>query len=238
MQQGSKYYRVGNKFVPVFENLNLEIKLGNRLAIMGPNGCGKSTLINILVGIEKLDNGKVDLKLGKLDLAGVVLQNYRRQLLPWATVESNMLLPFESKNQVDDQLRILSKSEKFLRDMNYHISFSSKINHLSGGEQQAVVLARALAYSRNIFLWDEPFSAIDYGKRQDLYLYLLEYWRAQNSTVLLVTHNLDDALVLANQLIVFDERMSVNLRETISSDENGTFKGNKHEIWSRIIGRK
>lgn len=197
---------------PVFEDLSLSLKEGTCLAVMGPNACGKSTLLASLLGLISLDCGRVGLNLSSRDLLGVVVQDYRSQILPWATVRTNLLLPLGggrySGTRSED---ILASAVETFSLLGYQIDLDGPVRQLSGGGQQAVVLARALAFCPQFFIWDEPTSAIDLSRRRALYRILENRWHNTGATVLFVTHDLDEALMLSDRIVVFDTGMRLLL---------------------------
>lgn len=206
----SKTYPGGS--APVFADLSLSIKEGTCLAVMGPNACGKSTLLASLLGLVSLDCGRVGLNLSSRDLLGVVVQDYRSQLLPWATARTNLLLPLgggrHSRRNSND---ILASAVETFSLLGYQIDLDAPVRQLSGGGQQAVVLARALAFCPRFFIWDEPTSAIDLSRRRALYRILENRWHNTDATVLFVTHDLDEALMLSDRIVVFDTGMRLLL---------------------------
>jgi NitT/TauT family transport system ATP-binding protein len=206
----SKTYPGGN--APVFAGLSLSIKEGTCLAVMGPNACGKSTLLASLLGLISLDRGKVGLNLSSRDLLGVVVQDYRSQILPWATVRTNLLLPLGGGRYSETNSdNILASAVDTFSLLGYKIDLDAPVRQLSGGGQQAVVLARALAFCPQFFIWDEPTSAIDLSRRRALYRMLEKRWHHTGSTVLFVTHDLDEALMLSDRIVVFDTGMRLLL---------------------------
>ncbi len=206
----SKAYPGGN--APVFSGLSLSMEEGTCLAVMGPNACGKSTLLTCLLGLTPLDCGSVELDLSSRDMLGVVVQDYRSQVLPWATVRTNLLLPLGGgRNSGTNPDDILASAVESFSLLGYEIDFDAPVRQLSGGGQQAVVLARALAFGPQFFVWDEPTSAIDLSRRRALYRLLEKRWHHTGATVLFVTHDLDEALMLSDRIVVFDTGMRLLL---------------------------
>lgn len=210
LSRASRRRRVAGRWLRVFEDLSLDMARGSRLAILGPNACGKSTLLRSLLGIDPVDTGEVGLPLSPRDLLGAVLQDYRGQLTPWGSVRANLLLPCGGASDPGLPARaVLASATAFLDEVGYAIALDRPVQQLSGGQQQALVLARALAFEPAVFLWDEPTSALDFGRRARLYQALAARWAAAEITAIVVTHDLDEALVLADRVVVFDAAMRI-----------------------------
>jgi NitT/TauT family transport system ATP-binding protein len=173
------------------------------LCLVGPSGCGKSTLLNIIAGFLAPTAGEITI--GGKPVAGqgmdrgVVFQDFA-QLFPWRTALGNVAFGLEMKGVPRperekialEQLRLV-KLDKFAR---------SYPHHLSGGMQQRVAIARALAYNPSVLLMDEPFAALDALTRDDMQRLLAEVWRETRKTVIYVTHNVAEAVYLADRVIV------------------------------------
>src|SRR4029077_442217 len=189
--------------VPGVKNVSIDIDASEFLCIVGPSGCGKSTLLNIIAGFLTPASGEIRIG-GKavtghgLD-RGVVFQDFA-QLFPWRTALGNVTFGLEMKGMGKaereeialEQLKLV-KLEKFVR---------SYPHHLSGGMQQRVAIARALAYNPSVLLMDEPFAALDALTRDDMHRLLAEVWRETRKTVVYVTHNVAEAVYLADRVIV------------------------------------
>src|SRR5450432_1526120 len=189
--------------VPGVKNVNFNIGASEFVCIVGPSGCGKSTLLNIIAGFLTPAAGQILIG-GKpvtghgMD-RGVVFQDFA-QLFPWRTALGNVEFGLEMKgvpkverNKIArEQLRLV-KLEKFT---------NSYPHHLSGGMQQRVAIARALAYNPAVLLMDEPFAALDALTRDDMQLLLADVWREARKTVIYVTHNVAEAVYLADRVIV------------------------------------
>lgn len=204
--EASKTYSGNN--LPVFSNLSISIEQGTCVAVMGPNACGKSTLLKCLLGLTPVDRGIVALKLSSRDQLGVVIQDYRSQILRLSSVRTNLLLPLgggRCAGTIPDT--ILASAVETFSQLGYKIDLDAPLMKLSGGGQQAVVLARALSFSPQFFIWDEPTSAIDLSRRRALYQLLEKRWHNTGATVLFVTHDLDEALMLSDRILVFDTGM-------------------------------
>ncbi len=185
------------------ENASFSIEASQFLCIVGPSGCGKSTLLNIIAGFLAPTGGQIRIG-GKVVTGhgmdrGVVFQDFA-QLFPWRTALGNVAFGLEMKGIGKtereaialEQLRLV-KLEKFAR---------SYPHHLSGGMQQRVAIARALAYNPAVLLMDEPFAALDALTRDAMQRLLADVWRETRKTVIYVTHNVAEAVYLADRVVV------------------------------------
>lgn len=199
----SKSFGTGSEKVEVLKDINLSIEEGEFLAIVGFTGSGKTTLINLINGLEKPDHGEVLLKgqpiKGPGPDRGVVFQNY--SLLPWLTVFWNV------KVAVDQVFNKASRSEKRERVKKYidmvHLSHAiDKLpSELSGGMRQRVSVARALAMDPEMLLMDEPLSALDALTRGSLQEEIVNIWSQDKKTCLLITNDVDEGIVMADRII-------------------------------------
>lgn len=216
VRDGTLTYRSPGQVRPVFQNLSLRMQTETCLVLIGPNACGKSSLLRAILGLVSLNEGSLGLQLSDCDLLGAVLQDYRSQLLLGASIADNLSLPLGGGYKCGiDSAELHEAAGGFLHSLGYDIPLSKSAQHLSGGQQQAVVLARALAFRSKFFCWDEPTSAIDFPKRGILYDLLQQKWEALRSSVLMVTHDVDEALVLGDRVVVFDAQMQVLLDQEI-----------------------
>lgn len=186
----------------IFENLNLEVEEGCLCCIVGPSGCGKSTLLRIIAGLYEPAKGKVllDNRPPALGAGEVGFVFQEDALFPWYTVEENIRFGLRArgiaKNNWDGIIR--HNLEKVgLSDYRKYYP-----RQLSGGMKQRVAIARVLAYNPKLLLMDEPFAALDSLNRNTLQAELIDLWMREKKTVLFVTHNIDEAVYLAERLIV------------------------------------
>ncbi|MBB3697875.1 nitrate ABC transporter ATP-binding protein [Flammeovirga yaeyamensis] len=199
----SKSFGTGKDRVEVLSNINLKVEEGEFLAIVGFTGSGKTTLINLINGLEFPDEGEVLLQgkpiTGPGPDRGVVFQNY--SLLPWLTVRQNVKLA------VDEVFPDKSKTEKDALIVKYvemvHLSHAidKKPAELSGGMRQRVSVARALAMSPKMLLMDEPLSALDALTRGTLQEEIVNIWSEDKKTCLLITNDVDEGIVMADRII-------------------------------------
>jgi NitT/TauT family transport system ATP-binding protein/sulfonate transport system ATP-binding protein len=181
------------------ERIDLAIADNDFLCILGPSGCGKSTLLRIVAGLEAPSTGRVLLDGQPVERPGpdrgMVFQSYT--LFPWLTVKQNVLFGARAREGVADEL-ILRVG---LKGFENHYP-----KHLSGGMQQRTALARALANDPKILLLDEPFGALDNQTRALMQELLLGIWEADRKTVLFVTHDIEEAIFMANRVAVMSAR--------------------------------
>lgn len=202
----SKIFRRDGKNVAALEKTNLAVQEGRFASIIGPSGCGKSTLFNIIAGLMPPTAGEVNVDgrsiISKPGTVGYMLQ--KDLLLPWRTILDNIILGLEIRGVPRAQAveRALPLMEKYgLKGFDSHYP-----NELSGGMRQRAALLRTLLYDRDIMLLDEPFGALDAQTRLSMQNWLLEIWQDFGKTVLFVTHDIDEAVYLSDDVYVFSSR--------------------------------
>jgi NitT/TauT family transport system ATP-binding protein len=196
-------YDTPNGTGPGVERVSFDIAQSEFLCLVGPSGCGKTTLLNIIAGFLPPTGGEI--RIGGKAVAGhgmdrgIVFQDFA-QLFPWRTALGNVAFGLEMKGVPKAERETIAlrqlelvKLAKFAR---------SYPHHLSGGMQQRVAIARALAYNPSVLLMDEPFAALDALTRDDMQRLLAEVWQETRKTVIYVTHNVAEAVYLADRVIV------------------------------------
>lgn len=201
----TKHYQTDkNETVTALSDVNLTIEDGQFITIIGPTGCGKTTLLNLIAGILPCDDGTVtvanDLQLGKS--IGCVFQNYR--LFPWLNAMDNVA--FGLKMQGMSKSLRHERARSLLQEVGLERFEKAYPHELSGGMRQRVAIAQALAIEPKLLLMDEPFGALDDRTRMELQNVLITLWRKHETTVLFVTHNLDEAVLLGNRVLTFSDR--------------------------------
>jgi NitT/TauT family transport system ATP-binding protein len=204
IQDLSKEYEI-----TVLQNLNLAVRPSEFLCLLGPNGCGKTTLLRILAGLEQPDAGTVLLDGEPVDLMvphphkiGVVFQEPR--LLPWKSILDNITLCLKPLGLAG--AAATSRARQYLELVGLHGFDSYYPSRLSGGMQQRAAIGRALAVEPEILLMDEPFSALDPESRRIMQEEVVKIWRATNKTILFVTHSIEEALNIGTRVILLTAR--------------------------------
>jgi len=197
-----KRFRSGGKLMTALQDINLQTHRRELLCVVGPSGCGKSTLVRILAGLEEHSEGDVLLQgrpvTGPGSDRGMVFQGYT--LFPWLTVKKNVMFGLE----VNGHGRSESEREamQWLALIGLEKFADAYPNQLSGGMKQRVAIVRALANQPRILLMDEPFGALDAQTRARMQVHLLEIWRKIDITIVFITHDLDEAILLADRILV------------------------------------
>lgn len=190
----------------VIDQLNLDIYENEFICLLGPSGSGKSTILRLISALEKPDQGEI-LYRGKPYLKpsssiGFVFQDY--SLMPWLSVKENIQLGLEfSKKSKREQEEI---AEHYIQMVGLNKFANAKVYELSGGMQQRVAIARSLANNPDIILMDEPFGALDAFTRIILQRELLKIWSEEKKTVVFVTHSVEEAVFLADRIILLSNR--------------------------------
>ena len=217
-------FSYGNDSPLILKDINLDISEGEFVCLLGQSGCGKSTFLRILAGLEHASKGEIfisgePLRGASLD-RGVVFQDYG--LFPWLTAGENIKLALEQKFPAWNKKQLYEAAIKSLKEVGLDESVYKKLpKALSGGMKQRCAIAQVLAIEPSIFLMDEPFGALDAVTRARLQDMLLNIWSKQvpKKTVIFVTHDVDEAILLANRIIVLGQSPSQIIYDC-SIDEN------------------
>jgi len=199
-----KVYEGRGRTVEALRAIDLKVDEGELVCVVGPSGCGKTTLLKCVAGLLTPTAGQV--RLAGRPVSGpppgmaVVFQEYGRSLFPWMTVRQNVELPLREKGLPRPRREELVTGA--LQAVGLSDAGSAHPWQLSGGMQQRVAIARAVAYEPQVLLMDEPFAAVDAQTRADLEDLLLGLWRRLRITTVLVTHDIDEAVYLAQRVIV------------------------------------
>lgn len=190
----------------VLNDINLSVKKGEFVSLLGPSGCGKSTLLYLIAGLEKVSEGKITLDNKTIDKPGpdrvVVFQS--DGLFPWMTVLENVLYGLKIKKMPKEVAN--KKAHDMLKMVHLGKYIDSYPHQLSGGMKQRVAIARALVMEPDVLLMDEPFAALDEQTRMVLHKELLDIWRKTEVTIVFVTHNIREAVLLSEKIVVMATR--------------------------------
>ncbi len=211
----SKIYPAPQGDYTVLDGVNLSVQEGEFVCVIGHSGCGKSTLLNMIAGFNQPTSGEVRLKGNKINRPGpdrmVVFQNY--SLLPWKTAYENIYLavnavyPQKSKQEKTDIVR------EHLAMVGLEEAAHKKPGQLSGGMKQRVSIARALSIYPEILILDEPFGALDAITREELQDELVKIWEEHRITVMMITHDIDEALFLADRIVMMTNGPAAKIGE-------------------------
>jgi NitT/TauT family transport system ATP-binding protein len=197
-------YDSGENPVMALQDVSFSVEPAEFLCVVGQSGCGKTTMLNIAAGFLKPTKGEVVIGgravTGKGLDRGVVFQDFA-QLFPWRTAQRNVEFGLEMKGIAKEEREEIAL--RFLKLVNLEKFARSYPHELSGGMQQRVAIARALAYNPAVLLMDEPFAALDALTREEMQRFLVDVWRETKKTVIYVTHNVAEAVYLADRVIVF-----------------------------------
>src|SRR5262249_5478150 len=189
-----------------YDNFDLDIPRGKLVSIFGPNGCGKSTLINMVAGLIPLDAGEVLFAGKPLDEIkfGYVFQNYREALFPWLRSIDNIEYPLKLMHM--DKAGRRARVERLVSHLGVKIDLARYPYELSGGQQQLVSIMRALVVEPEILFLDEPFSALDYEMTLFMRDQLQRIFVETGTTTMLVSHDLEEAVYLADRILLLSRR--------------------------------
>ncbi|TCK02293.1 ABC transporter ATP-binding protein [Marinobacterium mangrovicola] len=213
----SKSYPSKSGELVVFEDVNIGIDKGEFVCIIGHSGCGKSTILNVLAGLDTPSSGNVIMD-GKevsgpsLD-RGVVFQNY--SLLPWLTTLQNVAFGVKARWPKWSKEKVNEHSSRFLEMVGLGHSLQKKPSELSGGMRQRVSIARAFATSPKLLLLDEPFGALDALTRGIIQEELIKIWAETHQTVFMITHDVDEAILLADRILLMTNGPQARVAESV-----------------------
>lgn len=211
----NKVFKTDNREVVALRDINLQIPQGQFVCLLGPSGCGKSTLLNAIAGFSLPSSGEITadgrLITGPGPERGMVFQEYA--LFPWMTVEKNIAFGLEIKGMAQAQIKL--RVDQLLSMLSLSDFRNRYPKDLSGGMRQRVAIARVLALDSPIMLMDEPFGALDALTRRNLQDELLRIWSELKKTIIFVTHSIEEAIYLADRIVVMTYRPGTVKRDMI-----------------------
>ncbi len=213
----AKHFTTKDEDLIVFQDVNINIEKGEFVCIIGHSGCGKSTILNVLAGLDQATHGAVimdgkEISGPSLD-RGVVFQNY--SLLPWLTTLQNVCFGVKARwpNWTKEQVK--EHSTKFLEMVGLGHSLDKKPSQLSGGMRQRVSIARAFATQPKLLLLDEPFGALDALTRGNIQDELIKIWSETHQTVFMITHDVDEAILLSDRILLMTNGPKARVAESV-----------------------
>ena len=216
----SKVYPTSKGPYTVLENVNLTVKEGEFICVIGHSGCGKSTLLNMVSGFATPTTGSVTVAGKTITEPGpdrmVVFQNYA--LLPWLSVFDNVYLAVDSVQPQRSEREKRATVREHLAMVGLTEAAEKKPTQISGGMKQRVSIARALAIRPEVLILDEPFGALDAITKEELQEELLKIWNEHRCTVLMITHDIDEALFLADKLVMMTNGPAAGIGEIMNID--------------------
>lgn len=225
----TKYFPLSNGSGPpsgesksfcVLKNVHLTVSKGEFITTIGHSGCGKSTLLNIIAGFEKGSQGGIILEGKEVDEPGldrmVVFQSFA--LMPWLSTFNNVRLAVKAANASWDEKQVRSHTQKYIDMMGLKGAEEKRPAFLSGGMRQRVGLARAFAVEPKVLLLDEPFAQIDALTRGVIQEELVRMWSETESTVFMVTHDVDEAILLSDRIALMTNSPEARIAECLAVD--------------------
>lgn len=206
VDQVTKVYKTKKDQVVALDNVSLHVKDHEFVSIVGASGCGKSTLLRILAGLEETTSGSVKVSgkevHGPSANRGMVFQSYT--LFPWLSVRENIEFGLELQGLTKARRKELS--DYYLEMVNLEAFADSYPKELSGGMKQRVAIARSMANQPDVLLMDEPFGALDAQTKENMQQLLLKIWRKEKSTIVFITHDIEEAIFLSQRIYVLKAR--------------------------------
>jgi NitT/TauT family transport system ATP-binding protein len=197
-----KIYKMKNSTFTAIEDVTIDIQDNDFVCIVGPSGCGKSTLLHMLAGLDFPTSGEIMVNDSKVTAPGadrgMVFQSYT--LFPWMTVEENIQFGLKEKHMQKKQMNDIT--DEYLERIQLTPFRKRYPKELSGGMKQRVAIARALANQPEVLLMDEPFGALDQYTKSNMQLLVRQIWQEEKPTIIFVTHDIDEAVFLANKIFV------------------------------------
>lgn len=194
----------------VLADFSFSVEQHEFITIFGPNACGKTTLLNSIAGLTPIDSGfiKINGKSSQQTKIGYVFQNFQLSFLPWRRNIDNIAFPLELQGVEKEERR--EKVKEFLAAIEIELPLFTYPYQLSGGQQQLLAITRALIFEPQVLLLDEPFNQLDYQTRITMQDTLLRIWQKTKTTILFISHDLDEAIVLGDKIIFLSKRPGKN----------------------------
>ena len=245
-----KSYRSRKGDVPAVRSITFDVKAGEFVSVVGPSGCGKTTLMMCIAGLLPITQGAVSFRGTPLtkprDGVAVVFQDYSRSLFPWLTVVKNVALPLKDRKVPTAEIR--RRVTHALEMVGLGHAADLHPWQLSGGMQQRVAIARGLVVEPEVLIMDEPFASVDAQTRTSLEDLLLRIWAETGTTVLFVTHDIDEAVYLSDRVIVLSQGPSVVVadlpigldrpRDQVATKQTSLFGQLRGEVYGLVMASR
>ena len=219
-----KFYNVEKECIKVLNGINLDIPKNKITVILGRSGCGKTTLLRLVAGLESFEQG--DIQGANLKKAYVFQED---RLMPWLDVKKNITFGIKKK-EIDDK-----KIDKIIETVGLQNFYSAYPSQLSGGMKQRVSIARAFAYDPDLIMMDEHFSALDFFTRQQMQEELLRIHKQTLCSILFVTHSIDEALILGDKIVILEKGIIKSEYEIQEENDNRDLLSDKYLELKRKI---
>lgn len=204
-----KYTHQHGTDIEVFNDFNLEIKSGEFVSIFGPNGCGKTTLLELIADLSNPDSGEITLfgkSIQKMKV-GYVFQDYRNSLFHWLNAEDNIIFPLTiGSNKIINKKEAEKRMSELCSEFGCSFDLQSYPYQLSGGQQQFIALLRAIIINPDLYIFDEPFASLDYQTTLSMLENVTQIWEKQQKTTLFVSHDLDEAIFLGQKIVLLSKK--------------------------------
>lgn len=191
----------GRPPLTILDGLSLNVSRGEVVALFGPNGCGKTTFLSLLAGLQEPDTGTIQFSHGSQSTQiGYAFQHFADSLFPWGTVLDNIGLKLRIDGHPRKEVR--RQAREFADELGVRLPWEAYPYQLSGGQKQLTALLRTLAFRPSLCLLDEPFSALDYQNSLDIMVKMSSLWHVTATTVVLISHDIEQAIFLADRLVI------------------------------------
>lgn len=207
----------GKGEITIFEHVNFKIKKGEFICVIGHSGCGKSTILNIMAGLDSSSGGEIVMD-GKIVRGpslqrGVIFQNH--SLLPWLTTQKNVTIAISCKFPNMSEKEVNERAKYFLNAVGLDHALDKKPSELSGGMRQRVGIARAFAIEPDLLLMDEPFGALDALTRGKIQDKLIDICEQTQQTTFMITHDVDEAILLSDRILLMSDGPEARIVESV-----------------------
>jgi NitT/TauT family transport system ATP-binding protein len=205
----NKFYSNKEQRLHVIKDIDLDVKKGEFISIFGPNGCGKTTFLNLIAGIDSPTSGSIILKGdGQIrSRVSIVFQDYDKSLMPWKNCLNNIFFPIECNDKLSKRDKV-DKATSILELLGIKdkLPLKNYPYQMSGGQKQLTCIARSLITEPDVVLFDEPFASLDFQTRMEMVAIVEKIWLKTKKTIIFISHDIEEAIHLADRLILLTPR--------------------------------